>query len=44
MDVLKIVSIVLLVCSLSTLSLVTAFGQFPVEGDRYDNLGIRHDV
>jgi hypothetical protein len=44
MDVLKIVSIVLLVCSLSTLSLVTAFGQFPVEGDRYENLGIRHDV
>ena len=44
MDDLKIVSIVLLVCSLSTLSLVTAFGQFPVEGDRYENLGIRHDV
>ena len=44
MDVLRIVSIVLLVCSLSTLSLVTAFGQFPVEGDRYENLGIRHDV
>ena len=44
MDVLRIVSIVLIVCSLSTLSLVTAFGQFPVEGDRYENLGIRHDV
>ena len=23
---------------------VQAFGQFPVEGDRYENLGIRHDV
>ena len=44
MDVLRIVSIVLIVCSLSTLSLVPAFGQFPVEGDRYENLGIRHDV
>ncbi len=44
MDILRIVSIVLIVCSLSTLSLVTAFGQFPVEGDRYENLGIRHDV
>ena len=44
MDVLRIVSIVLLVCSLSTISLVTAFGQFPVEGDKYENLGIRHDI
>jgi len=44
MDIAKTISIVLIVCSLSTVSLTTAFGQFPIEGDRYETLGIRHDT
>ena len=50
MNILKITSIVLIVFSISTVSLLTAFGayawaQYPDEGaDRYEYLGIRHDA
>ena len=47
MNILRIVSIVLIVfslCTLSTVSLLNAYAQYPDEGsDRYEYLGIRHD-
>tara|TARA_B100000029_G_scaffold512332_1_gene608666 strand:- start:377 stop:1210 length:834 start_codon:yes stop_codon:yes gene_type:complete len=44
MEILKIISISLMITSLLMVTSVQAFGQFPVEGDRYENLGIRHDL
>ena len=44
MNILRLVSIVLLVSSLSTVSLVTAFGQYPQNGDKYETLGVRHNT
>jgi len=46
MDKLKIVSLVLIVFSVSmVLTVSTVSAQYPDEGsDRYDYLGIRHDV
>ena len=43
MDTLRILSILLIVFSISTVSIASVFGQLPT-ADKYENLGIRHDI
>jgi len=42
MNTLRVISILLIVFSLSTVSIASVFGQLPT-ADKYENLGIRHD-
>jgi predicted Zn-dependent protease len=42
MNALRVISILLIVFSLSTVSIASVFGQLPT-ADKYENLGIRHD-
>lgn len=44
MNILRIVSLVLLVSSLLTVSIVSAYAQYPQDGEKYETLGVRHDT